>query len=176
MHRVNLAALPCSLARTLEIVGERWALLVLRDVCFGWNRFDEIHDHLGIARNILKARLDSLVRHGMVERVRYQEHPIRYEYLPTAMAIDMVPALMALVAWGDRWTARDGPPVLFTHRACGHDTAARVVCQYCAAPLARADLDLRPGPGCTPPCLAPAAPAESATRCQDARRPVAPSS
>ena len=77
MRKANLAELPCSLARTLEIVGERWALLVLRDVCLGWNRFEEIHGHLGIARNILKARLDTLVGQGRVVRRRYQQHPDR---------------------------------------------------------------------------------------------------
>jgi len=147
MHKANLAALPCSLARSLQIVGEWWTLLILRDVCFGWNRFDEIHDHLGIARNILKARLDTLLEHGMVERRRYQQRPDRYEYMPTDKARDLVPVLMALVAWGDRWTAQDGPPVLFSHRTCGHDTVATVVCSACSAPLARGDVDVRPGPG-----------------------------
>ncbi len=146
MHKANLAALPCSLARSLQIVGEWWTLLVLRDVCFGWNRFEAIHDHLGIARNILKTRLDTLVEHGMLDRRRYQQHPDRYEYLPTEKARDLVPVLMALVAWGDRWTAHDGPPMLFTHRTCGHDTVATVVCSACSTPLAREDLNFRPGP------------------------------
>ena len=154
MYRTDLAALPCSLARTLKIVGEWWTLLVLRDVCFGWNRFDEIHHHLGIARNILKARLDTLLDQGMVERRRYQQHPDRYEYVPTDKAIDFVPALLALVAWGDRWTAPDGPPVLFSHRTCGHDTVATVVCSACSAPLAREDIDFRPGPGMPGPAPA----------------------
>jgi len=147
MHKANLAALPCSLARTLQIVGEWWTLLVLRDVCFGRNRFEEIHDHLGVARNILKARLDTLIDHGLVERRRYQQHPDRYEYLPTEMGSDLVPALLALGAWGDRWTAQDGPPVLFSHRSCGHDTVATVVCSACASSLATDDVDVRPGPG-----------------------------
>ena len=146
MHKANLAALPCSLARSLQIVGEWWTLLVLRDVCFGWNRFEAIHDHLGIARNILKARLDTLVEHGMLDRRRYQQHPDRYEYLPTDKTRDLVPVLLALVAKGDRWTADDGPPVVFTHRTCSHDTVATVVCSACPALLTRDDLDFRPGP------------------------------
>jgi DNA-binding HxlR family transcriptional regulator len=150
MHRLNLAELPCSLARTLQIVGEWWSLLVLRDVCFGWTRFEQIHDHLGIARNILTARLDTLVEHGMVERRLYQQHPDRYDYLPTEKALDFVPALLAIVAWGDRWTAHDGPPVLFTHLGCGHDTIATVVCSACSRVLSRADVDFRPGPGLPP--------------------------
>ena len=157
MHRANLAELECSLARTLQIVGEWWALLVLRDICFGWNRFEEIHEHLGIARNILKARLDTLVEQGMVERHRYQQRPDRFEYVPTDKAIDFVPALLALVAWGDRWTAPDGPPLIFTHRPCGHDTDATVVCSACSAPLARADIDFRPGPGLSEPLRPPSA-------------------
>jgi hypothetical protein len=83
----------------------------------------------------------------MVTRRRYQRRPDRYEYLPTGKAADFVPALLSLVAWGDRWTAHDGPPILFSHRSCGHDTVAIVVCSACSEPLARADLDFRPGPG-----------------------------
>ncbi len=147
MHKANLAALPCSLARTLQIVGEWWTLLVLRDVCFGFNRFEEIHDHLGIARNILKARLDTLLEHDMVTRRRYQQRPDRHEYLPTDKARDFVPVLMAIIAWGDRWTAHDGPPVLFTHRTCGHDTVATVACSACSAALDHHDIHTRPGPG-----------------------------
>jgi DNA-binding HxlR family transcriptional regulator len=147
MHKANLALLPCSIARTLQIVGEWWTLLVLREICFGWTRFDEIQEHLGIARNILKARLDTLVDGGMVERRRYQQRPDRYEYLPTEKAVDFVPVLMAIAAWGDRWTASDGPPLLFSHRTCGHDTSATVVCSSCREDLARAEVDIRPGPG-----------------------------
>ena len=120
---------------------------MIRDVCFGWNRFDEIHEHLGIARNILKARLDTLIESGMVTRRQYQEHPDRYEYIPTDKAVDFVPALLAVVAWGDRWTAPDGPPILFSHLSCGRDTVATVICSACREPLARPDLEFRPGPG-----------------------------
>src|SRR6266705_2586562 len=128
MQRSNLAALPCSLARTLQVVGEWWTMLVLRDICFGLHRFDEIHDHLGIARNILKARLDTLVKHGLAERRRYQRRPDRYEYLATDKGRDLVPALLA-------------------HAACGHDTVATVVCSACAASLAAGEVSVRPGPG-----------------------------
>lgn len=146
MHKANLAALPCSLARSLQVVGEWWSMLVLRDVCFGWNRFEAIHDHLGIARNILKTRLDALVEHGMLERRRYQQRPDRYEYLPTDKTLDLIPVLLAFVAWGDRWAAPDGPPMLLNHRSCGHDTVATIVCSACSAPLG-GDVDLRAGPG-----------------------------
>lgn len=147
MQKANLAALPCSLARGLQIVGEWWTLLVLRDICFGVRRFEEIHDHLGIARNILAARLDTLAEHGMVERRRYRTHPDRYEYHPTEMASDLVPAILALVAWGDRWVSPDGPPMLFTHQTCGHDTVATVVCSHCGQPLTHGDIALHVGAG-----------------------------
>jgi len=147
MQRSNLAVLPCSLARTLQVVGEWWTMLVLRDICFGLHRFDEIHDHLGIARNILKARLDTLVKHGLAERRRYQRRPDRYEYLATDKGRDLVPALLALAAWGDRWTGAGAPPALFSHAACGHDTVATVVCSACAASLAAGEVSVRPGPG-----------------------------
>jgi len=147
MHKADLSALPCSLARTLNVVGEWWTLLVLRDVCFGWTRFEQIHEHLGIARNILTARLDGLVESGMVRRVRYQERPERYEYLPTPMAVDFVPVLLALAAWGDRWVSPDGPPVVFVHEPCGHDTTATVICSACREPLGGTEVTARRGPG-----------------------------
>src|SRR5437899_8938323 len=147
MHEADLSALPCSLARSLNVVGEWWTLLVLRDVCFGWTRFEEIHEHLGIARNILTTRLDGLVENGMVRRVPYHRRPDRYEYLPTEMAVDLVPVLLALAAWGDRWASPDGPPVVFVHESCGHDTSATVVCSACGQPLAGTRVRARRGPG-----------------------------
>jgi len=144
MHKADLSELPCSLARSLQIVGEWWTLLVLRDLCSGWNRFDEIAEHLGIARNILKARLDSLIENGMAYRRRYSERPERFEYLPTEKGLDFVPAMLAIVAWGDRWTSQGSPPMLFTHLTCGHDTTAAVVCSACAAPLDPHNIDSRP--------------------------------
>src|SRR5215467_14015319 len=147
MHKADLTVLPCSLARSLQIVGEWWTMLVLRDVCFDVNRFEAIHEHLGIARNILKARLDTLVEHGLVERRRYQTRPDRYEYVATEMGAELVPVFLAMVAWGDRFAAPDGPPMLFTHHTCGKDTVATVVCSVCAQPLRHPDLTPRPGPG-----------------------------
>jgi DNA-binding HxlR family transcriptional regulator len=139
MHKADLGRLPCSLARTLQVVGEWWTLLVLRDICFGVRRFDAIQAHLGIARNILSARLDTLVEQGLVERSRYQRRPDRYEYLATEKGRELVPAMMALVAWGDRWVS-DPAPVLFRHRPCGHDTTVVVVCPHCSGPVGVADL------------------------------------
>ncbi|HKD97347.1 MAG TPA: helix-turn-helix domain-containing protein [Micromonosporaceae bacterium] len=147
MHKADLAVLPCSLARSLQIVGEWWTMLVLRDICFDVNRFEAIHGHLGIARNILKARLDTLVEHGLAERRRYQTRPDRYEYVATEKGSQLVPVFLAMVAWGDRWAAPDGPPMLFAHAACGRDTVATVVCSECARPLRHEDVTPHAGPG-----------------------------
>jgi DNA-binding HxlR family transcriptional regulator len=144
MHKADLSELPCSLARSLQIVGEWWTLLVLRDLCSGWNRFDEIHEHLGIARNILKARLDSLIESGMAYRRPYSQRPERFEYLPTEKGLDFMPAMLAIVAWGDRWTSEGHPPMLFTHVPCGHDTTATVVCSACGGLLGPGDIQSRP--------------------------------
>ena len=102
----------CSIARTLDVVGDRWTLLVLRDVFVGINRFDEIQRDLGIARNVLAERLESLVRDGVLERRAYQERPPRHEYMLTQKGKDLQSVLLAMVAWGDRWQgAKEGPPV-----------------------------------------------------------------
>jgi DNA-binding HxlR family transcriptional regulator len=146
MHKSDLSVLPCSLARTLQVVGEWWTLLVLRDICFGVRRFDLIQAHLGLARNILVARLDTLVEHGLVVRERYQQRPERYEYVATEKGLDLVPAMMALVAWGDRWASGGHPPVHFRHASCGHDTTAAVVCEVCGDPLRAADLRVHEPP------------------------------
>jgi DNA-binding HxlR family transcriptional regulator len=150
MHKSDLSVLPCSLARTLQVVGEWWTLLVLRDICFGVRRFDLIQAHLGLARNILVARLDTLVEHGLVVRERYQERPDRYEYVATERGLDLVPAMMALVAWGDRWTSGGRPPVHFRHAGCGRDTSAVVVCEVCGDPLHAADLEVHEAAGAAP--------------------------
>ena len=144
MHKADLSELPCSLARSLQVIGEWWTLLVLRDLCSGWNRFDEIHEHLGIARNILKVRLDSLIENEMAYRRQYSERPDRFEYLPTEKGLDFMPAVLAIVAWGDRWTSQGRPPMLFKHQTCGHDMTATVVCSACGAPIAPGDIDSRP--------------------------------
>src|SRR5215207_8178729 len=113
----------CSVARTLEVVGEWWTMLIVRDAFFGVTRFDDFQRRLGIARNVLTARLDKLVEVGVLERVAYQERPRRYEYRLTAKGRDLWPVLNALREWGDRWTAGDdGPPLDLVHRACGEVT------------------------------------------------------
>src|ERR1700694_3000050 len=110
----------CSAARTLELVGERWSLLIVRNALFaGSTRYNDFRKRLGIATNILKSRLDGLVDAGIMERRSYSQNPELYEYLLTAKGRDLAPVLVSLTEWGDRWAAPDGPPVLYTHSVCG---------------------------------------------------------
>src|ERR1700753_503884 len=116
----------CSVAATLELVRERWTLLIVREVLLGVHRFSELQSDLGIARNVLQARLERLVEHGIVERRRYQEHPPRDDYHLTEAGLDLWPTIVALMAWGDRHLGRPGgPPVRITHRGCGGGMDAR---------------------------------------------------
>ncbi len=100
----------CSIAKSLELVGERWTMLVVREVFLGHRRFDEIAARLGIARNVLTARLGRLVEEGVLERSRYQERPERFEYRLTEKGIDLWPVIVSLIQFGDRYYAPDGPP------------------------------------------------------------------
>lgn len=145
----------CSIARTLELVGERWTMLVLREAFFGRRRFDEYAERLGMARNVLSARLAHLVEEGVLEKVRYQDRPERFEYRLTDKGRDLWPVLSALRDYGDRHYAPDGPPVLVTHRGCGGELDDRRICRRCGAALELADVEARPGPG----ALSAAAPA-----------------
>jgi DNA-binding HxlR family transcriptional regulator len=137
----------CSIARALELVGERWTVLVLREAFLGRRRFDEFAERLGVARNVLSARLAHLVDEGVLERARYQERPERFEYRLTDKGRELWPVLFALMQYGDRHYAPDGPPMLITHRGCGGELTDRRVCLRCGAELQLADVEAHPGPG-----------------------------
>jgi DNA-binding HxlR family transcriptional regulator len=140
MRGVLLSALNCSIARTLDIVGERWTLLVLRDACNDVRRFEDFALRLPIARNVLTTRLQTLVPHGILERERYQERPARYEYRLTAKGRELYPVLIGLLQWGDRHLAgADGPPLDLVHRDRGHYVTAAVVCSGCGQTLSARD-------------------------------------
>jgi len=122
----------CSLGRALELVGERWTMLVMREAFLGARRFDDFQRLTGCARNVLAARLAKLVDSGIFERVPYREpnQRARHEYLLTEKGRDLATAVVALVQWGDRWEAdAAGPPVVVGHRRCGSETRAAVVCR-----------------------------------------------
>jgi len=146
VKRTSVAHLNCSIAQALEVVGEWWTLLVVRNLMFGQRRFEAIQADLGIARNILSDRLTTLVDHGVVEKVRYQEHPERFEYHLTDKGRDLFPVIAALLAWGDRWSSPEGAPVHLLHR-CGEIASPKVVCDRCGEPLALSDVRAKAGPG-----------------------------
>lgn len=142
----DLAA--CSIARTLDVIGEPWSPLILRDVYVGVSRFDQIQADLGVSRKVLTERLKWLVESGVLERRRYQDRPPRYEYVLTDKGTELVDLLMVMVAWGDRW-ADDGagPPVLYRHRACGEISHVELRCAHCGTTVRADDVDLLVGPG-----------------------------
>jgi DNA-binding HxlR family transcriptional regulator len=152
MHpdRFQYSAENCSIARTLAIVGEKWTLLVLREAFYGVRRFEDLHAALGCARNLLAVRLRTLVAEGLLEREPYQDEGRRRRnaYRLTDKGIDLFPALVALMQWGDRWTADpSGPPVLLHHRECGEQVAAQLRCDAGHGPLTARDTLAVPGPG-----------------------------
>jgi DNA-binding HxlR family transcriptional regulator len=121
----------CSIAGALEVIGDRWSILILRDAFRGVRRFDAMQRDLGIARNLLTDRLHKLVAHGVLEKQPYQEHPPRYEYRLTPKGIDLSPALVALMHWGDVWLTDGEPPVRLIHDRCGHTLEQVLVCWQC---------------------------------------------
>jgi len=139
----------CSVARTLDVVGEWWTLLVVRNIMLGQRRFEAIQADLGIARNILSDRLNTLVAHDLVARVKYHEHPERYEYRLTPKGADLFPVIVALAEWGDTWASPDGPPLEFRH-TCEGRGAPILVCSACGEPIDLGSVRMKAGPGFRP--------------------------
>ena len=137
----------CSVAQCLEVVGEWWTMLIVRDAFLGVTRFDEFTERLGISRNILNQRLTHLVEHGVLRKVRYSEHPPRYEYRLTAKGRDLWPVLTAMRQWGDQYAAPDGPPLQMIHKECGKVTDAVMTCSHCGERLTTRDVGAVPGRG-----------------------------
>jgi len=138
----------CSIARSLELIGERWTLLVIRDAFLGVRRFEDFQASLGVARNVLSARLARLVDEGILEKSRYQERPERFEYRLTEKGIGLWPVLVSLLKWGDRYAPGEhGPPRVIEHRGCGGQVTEQLRCDRCGRPLGPADVVARPGPG-----------------------------
>jgi DNA-binding HxlR family transcriptional regulator len=138
----------CSIARTMEVAGEPWSPLIVRDAWVGITRFDDLQRDLGISRKVLGERLRWLVAQGVLERRAYSTRPPRDEYVLTQKGVELCGVLMAMTAWGDRWMAGGaGPPVLLRHRGCGEVTHAELRCAHCGEPLSAAEVDVEPGPG-----------------------------
>jgi DNA-binding HxlR family transcriptional regulator len=138
----------CSIAESLEVIGERWSLLIVRDVLNGNRRFGEIQGSLGVARNVLSARLQRLLAEGILERRSYQQSPERFEYFLTEKGLGLWPALIALLNWGDRYSTNpDGPPKIIIHKECGGRVSDRGICEECGQVLNARDARQIPGPG-----------------------------
>jgi DNA-binding HxlR family transcriptional regulator len=139
--REELPGRPCSVAAALNLVGEKWSLLAVREITFGNKRFDEIARNTGAPRDRLAARLRALEAGGIVTRHLYSEHPPRYEYELTEAGLELRSVLTALRGWGDKW-AVDSPPSVFDH-ACGHELDVVVGCRHCGAEVYPEDLKVR---------------------------------
>jgi DNA-binding HxlR family transcriptional regulator len=142
----------CSVAKALEVIGERWSLLIVRAVMHGNRRFGEIQGSLGIARNVLSSRLERLIEEEILERRAYQESPPRHEYFLTEKGLDLWPALIALLHWGERYSpSPEGPRRLIVHKECGGAVSERGICESCGQVLHARDAKQLPGPGAKEP-------------------------
>jgi DNA-binding HxlR family transcriptional regulator len=138
----------CSLARSLDVAGEWWTPLVIRDIWLGRTRFDEIQENLGMSRKLLADRLETLVREEVLERRQYQDRPPRHEYVLTEKGRELMVVLLAMLSWGDRWTAKDeGPPMFLRHKGCKQTADAQITCSCCGEVLRADEVRLEPGPG-----------------------------
>jgi DNA-binding HxlR family transcriptional regulator len=148
MEHTRLAEWHCSVARALDVVGEWWTLLILRDALRGTTRFDDFHESLGMARSVLTARLKHLTDAGVLDKLQYREHPPRHEYRLTEKGKALFTVVAALQQWGDEWTAGPaGPPALLVHESCGHVIQPRFVCPDCRGEVTQASTRTIPGPG-----------------------------
>jgi DNA-binding HxlR family transcriptional regulator len=140
----------CSVARALEVVGERWSLLILRSVFLGVHRFDDLLDSLGITRSVLTVRLERLVDEGVLERVPYQQRPTRYEYRATTKGRELWPVVAHLLRWGDaHYPEPTGVPRIIEHTGCGGQPDEHLLCDRCREPLSYFTVTARPGPALT---------------------------
>jgi DNA-binding HxlR family transcriptional regulator len=139
---------PCSLARTVAVIGDRWSLLILRECFLRNRRFETFQSSLGITRHLLADRLKKLVRFGVLRKIPYQEYPKRYEYILTQKGLDLYPIIMSIVHWGNvHMVDTRGRPLLHEHKNCGHMFDPVMVCSECSEPLAAKAVRVHPGPG-----------------------------
>ncbi|GAA4011901.1 helix-turn-helix transcriptional regulator [Streptomyces sp. NBC_01352] len=147
MKGERFARMHCSVARAAAVVADQWTVVILRDLFLGLNRYEDLRADLGIATNVLADRLDHLVAEGVVERVAYQERPVRYTYELTDAGRELYGTVLTLLTWGDRHRAVAGPPLVLVHETCGHAAQARVTCSHCGDELRPGEVRHTPGPG-----------------------------
>ena len=150
MQRTSFRDMNCSVAQCLEVVGEWWSMLIVRDLFLGITRFEDFQQRLGISRNILSQRLDHLLERGVIAREPYCEHPVRYDYRLTDKGKDLWLVLTAMRQWGDRWEAPQGAPLQLVHNGCGHVAQVVGACSECGEPASRRDMRAVDGPGHDP--------------------------
>ncbi|HEY7946073.1 MAG TPA: helix-turn-helix domain-containing protein [Acidimicrobiales bacterium] len=153
MERKSFADMHCSVAQCLEVVGEWWSMLIVRDAFLGVTRFDQFQERLGISRNILNQRLARLVEAGVLVKVPYSEHPPRHEYRLTDKGRDLWPVLTTMRQWGDKYLAPDGPPLQVIHKGCGETSVAELTCSACGVPMEARDVRAVSGPGAVEPLV-----------------------
>lgn len=152
MRKTSFADMNCAVAQSLEVIGEWWTLLIVRDSFLGVRRFDDFVDRLGISRNILTNRLDKLVDNDILERRTYDEARGRHDYVLTDKGRALWPVLTTLRQWGDEWLVGEGnEPLLLEHEVCGHDTTAVLTCHHCGDPLDARSVRAKTGPGAREP-------------------------
>ena len=138
---------PCSVARTLAVIGDRWTLMILRDCFLGVRRFDIFEQRLGITRHVLSDRLRKLVEYDVLTKTPYQQQPLREEYRLTERGLDLHPIVLALVSWGDKHMADErGAPLLHRHNKCGQIMHSVTVCSECHEPINARDIKVEIGP------------------------------
>src|ERR1700678_1692925 len=140
MERKSVSGMHCSVAQCLEVIGEWWSMLIVRDAFLGVTRFDQFQEHLGISRNVLNQRLAHLVEAGVLAKVPYSEHPPRHDYRLTDKGRDLWPVITAMRQWGDRYAAPDGPPMRVVHRGCGHVANVAYTCAECGEVMGPRDV------------------------------------
>ncbi|TYL99651.1 helix-turn-helix transcriptional regulator [Bradyrhizobium rifense] len=139
---------PCSLARTVAVIGDRWSLLILRECFLRIRRFDEFQSSLGVTRHLLADRLKKLVRFGVLRKIPYQDAPKRYEYILTQKGLDLYPIIMSIVHWGNiHMVDSRGRPLLHEHKNCHKMFDPVMVCSECGEPLTAKEVHVHPGPG-----------------------------
>lgn len=148
VSRTDTSTWPCTIARSVNVLGDSWNLLIIRQACMGTRRFAGFQTSLNIGRNILTSHLNQLVEEGLLVRVPYQKRPLRHEYRLTPQGREVYPILAAMAAWGDKWlTGPEGTPLVLHHKTCGHDMHAEVVCDECHQLIDVREIIGKPGPG-----------------------------
>ncbi|WJY19935.1 helix-turn-helix domain-containing protein [Alteriqipengyuania flavescens] len=147
----ELSEQPCLISRSLAVIGDRWTLLILRELFFGVRRFDVIKENLGISRTVVAERLSVLVEEGVLRKEAYCERPLRHEYRLTRKGLDLYPILLTLFDWSRKhYPVEEGLPVIHVHRSCGKPTTPLLTCSECGEELTARNVEARPGPGHRP--------------------------